>query len=961
MTPQATPCPTPTPSPRFKHPVGPKLRKLLYVVFALFALLGVNSIYLAGITFLEWRSGDLFQNWFYLMMFLVHLLLGIIIVLPVIIFGLLHMRNTHKRPNRRAVRVGYALFATALVLLGSGIVLTRIEGLIVVKDPAVRSVAYWTHVIAPIIAVWLYLVHRLAGRRIKWRVGATWATVAAGFAVVMIIWHTMTPKGTGRAPQSGDAYYQPSLSRTSDGQLIRADVLDNNQFCLECHADVHETWSHSAHKFASFNNPAYLASIRETRAVMKERDGTVNGSRFCAGCHDPVPFFSGAFEDPIFDDPAYDLSTNALAQAGITCTVCHSITEVGDGQTVLGNGDYIITEPTPYPFTYSDNDILKWINRQLIKAKPAFHKATYLKPLHQTTEFCGVCHKVHLPVEVNAYKWLRGQNHYDPFNLSGVSGQGVQSFYYPPEAETNCNGCHMPLLPSDDFAAQDFDDSGSRSVHDHMFPSANTALSDFRGGPDWVNESHRAFLEGVMRVDIFGVRRGVTIDAPLEAPIRPMLPAVAPGETILLETVIRTVKMGHTFTQGTADSNEVWMDVTVTSGGSGGRVIGRSGGMRPEDRAVDPWSHFVNAFVIDKDGNRISRRNAQDIFTALYNNQIPPGAADVLHYLLRVPNDAAGSITIDVKLQFRKFDTEYMQFVHDDPATEGLDPYVNDLTVITLAHDTVTLPVKTADSKPALTAAGAAPPEWQRWNDYGIGLLRREILRQAEEAFAEVERLGRPDGPLNLARVHIAQGDVDVKAPQALRRARDFADRDDTDLEANEWTLLWLTGRVNVQNSNVDEAIENFRQIIEGGFKQAEGRNFDFSRDYRLLIELADALHTSGLSERGDSRAAKRRDVMIEAKKWYRKALAYDPENADAHYGAYVVSTELGEDEQAKQHFAAHEKYRVDDNARDTAIANARAKYDAANRAAERVVIFDLQRPGAYELPPQQQELAGND
>ena len=59
---------------------------------------------------------------------------------------------------------------------------------------------------------------------------------------------------------------------------------------------------HSVHRFSSFNNPPYLFSVKETRRVVTERDGTVQASRFCAGCHDPVPFFSGAFDDPKFDD-----------------------------------------------------------------------------------------------------------------------------------------------------------------------------------------------------------------------------------------------------------------------------------------------------------------------------------------------------------------------------------------------------------------------------------------------------------------------------------------------------------------------------------------------------------------------------------------------------------------------------------------------------------------------------------
>jgi hypothetical protein len=54
-----------------------------------------------------------------------------------------------------------------------------------------------------------------------------------------------------------------------------------------------------------------------------DRDGSVQAARFCAGCHDLVPFFSGAFDDPDFDDV-----NHPTAQAGITCTGCHAITNV---------------------------------------------------------------------------------------------------------------------------------------------------------------------------------------------------------------------------------------------------------------------------------------------------------------------------------------------------------------------------------------------------------------------------------------------------------------------------------------------------------------------------------------------------------------------------------------------------------------------------------------------------------
>ena len=144
------------------------MRRLLFVVFGLFALLAINSVYLVGVSAMEWSTGRTYQNWFYMNMFLVHLLLGSLIVLPVIAFGVAHIRNAHNRPNRRAVRVGYGLFSTALLLLASGIVLTRLEGIIVVKSAALRSTAYWIHVAAPFVAAWLFVLHRLAGKRVLW-------------------------------------------------------------------------------------------------------------------------------------------------------------------------------------------------------------------------------------------------------------------------------------------------------------------------------------------------------------------------------------------------------------------------------------------------------------------------------------------------------------------------------------------------------------------------------------------------------------------------------------------------------------------------------------------------------------------------------------------------------------------------------------------------------------------------
>lgn len=931
---------------RYRPAVGPRLRKLLFAVFGLYALLSINAVYLGGVTFLEWWTGQTYQNWFYLNMFLVHLVLGLLLVVPVVVFGLLHMRNSRHRRNRRAVRVGYALFVTVLVLIATGVVLTRVEGLIVVKDESVRSIAYWLHIATPLIAAWLFVLHRLAGKKIKWQVGRRWALAAAVFAGLMLVWQTQDPrKWNVEGPASGEQYFFPSLARTADGAFIPERVLNNDAYCQECHPDTHDAWSVSMHRFSSFNNPAYLASVMETRQVSFERDGNVSAARFCAGCHDPVVFFSGKFDDPKFEDPAFDVLDDPASNAGLTCTSCHAITHLNSQR---GNADYTIEEPVHYPFALSENAALQWVNRQLVKAKPAFHKKTFLKPFHQTAEFCAGCHKVHLPVELNDYKWLRGQNHYDSFLLSGVSGHGVASFYYPEKAQPGCNGCHMKLEPSDQFAARDFDDSGTRKVHDHQFPSANTAIPHMLGLPDTVNEAHRKFNEGVMRVDLFGLRRGGTTDGELIAPLRPAVPILEPGATYLLDAVVRTVKMGHHFTQGTTDSNQIWLDVRVLDtgaiGGANGspstsRIIGRSGGLEADGR-VDPWAHFINTYMLDRDGQRIDRRNAQDIFVPLYSHQIPPGAADTIHYRLAIPPDVRGPIAVEVRLQYRKFDTTYMRVVEGDPS------YRNELPILTLATDRIVLPVASGAQDADEQTREIVP--WQRWNDYGIGLLRKGgktkgELRQAEVAFQQVEALGRPDGPLNLARVYLAQGTVQDRAIAALARAADF------DPPAPSWSVAWFTGLVNKQNGYLDEAIASFRSILALDDAETRQRGFDFSRDYRLLNELAQTLVERAKQERGGARKPARDALLVEARDLFQQALTIDPENVAAHYNLDLIHKQLGDPEKAAEHFALYSTYKVDDNARDRAVAIARAADPAADHAADAIVIYDLMRDGAFE------------
>jgi tetratricopeptide (TPR) repeat protein len=885
----------------YEPAIGPRLKILLAIIFASVAVLGATGVYLLTITLLEKLRGQTYTNWFTLSMFDAHVVLGVVIVVPFLFFGFTHLATARRRPNRLAVRLGLALFTVGSIASLTGLALIQLEKLPQLPTGSLaRTIVYLLHLVTPVIAVVLYVLHRRAGPEIKWRWGAAWGVAVAGFALAMSIMHSQDPrKWYAQGPAEGDKYYVPSAVHTATGDFIPASVLMMDDYCKKCHADIYDNWFHSVHHFSSFNNPPYLFSVRETRKVGMERDGNVRGARWCAGCHDPVPFLSGAFDNPNFDD-VHD----PTARAGITCTVCHAMTNI---DSTVGNGAYTIEEPQHYPFATSHNAVLQWLNNQTVKARPDFHKKTFLKPFHKTAEFCSVCHKVSIPVQLNHYKeFLRGQDHYNTYLLSGVSGVGTRSFYYPPEAKTNCAQCHMPLAPSGDFGSKDFDGSGVRKIHQHTFPGANTGIPFLLAQDSPEKASHADaflatskmqadFLRGTdpegkdkkVRIDLFGLKQGGTIDDKLIAPLRPELPRLKPGGTYLVEVVIRTVALGHPFTQGTVDSNEIWVDFEARSGD---RVIGRNGGLSgPGDAGqVDEWSHFINVLMLDRNGNRINRRNPQDIFTPLYNHQIPPGAGQVVHYRLQVPPDIKAPVELTIRLRYRKFDYEYMQLAFKEKGQ------VPQLPIVDLCMDRVVLPVEGQPHQvPAQTSS--IKPAWQRWNDYGIGCLleggpglKKGELKQAEEAFLHLltlpEKEAHAHGYLNAARVYFEEGRLSA-AVEALNQALR------TDPPAPWWTVAWFNGLVNAENGNLDEAIANFESILQPDV-QRHDRKFDFRRDFLVIDELGKTLFKRALQEEN---VAERDRFLRQAVTWYEQTLPIDSEDLDAHYGLAQCFALLGE------------------------------------------------------------------
>src|SRR2546425_7512205 len=316
-------------------------------------------------------------------------------------------------------------------------------------------------------------------------------------------------EGEGAGP---DSPFFPSSAETNVGHTIPSTFFMTSKECARCHKDIYDQWNSSAHHFGSFNNQWYRKSIEYMQDVIGTRP-----SKWCAGCHDHAVFFNGRFDRPIkeqIDTPE--------AQNGLGCTSCHSIVHV---KSTMGQGDFTIEYPPMHDLVVSNNKFLRWAHDYLLYIDPQPHRETFLKSFHttQTPEFCSSCHKVHLDVPVNSYRWFRGFNEYDNWQASGVSGEGARSFYYPPKSQ-KCADCHMPLVAAVDPAAQD------GKVHSHRFPAANTALPFVNQDAEQLRVTQAFLRDGQVTVDVFGLVR-----APEGAP-HGETKTQAPGEARLAST-----------------------------------------------------------------------------------------------------------------------------------------------------------------------------------------------------------------------------------------------------------------------------------------------------------------------------------------------------------------------------------------------------------------------------------------
>jgi len=725
-----------------------------------------------------------------------------------------------------------------------------------------------------------------------------------------------TMNGEGDGPQGS---FFPSSAQVYGNQKIPSKFFMESDSCKRCHEDIYNQWYSSAHHFSSFNNQWYRKSIE----YMQDTIGT-KPSKWCGGCHDPAVLYAG-----MMDTPIKQIVHRPEAQAGLGCMMCHSIANV---KSTMGQADFYLEYPKLHELAATKNPVMRELHDFLIKLNPEPHRRVFLKPFmrDQTAEFCSSCHKVHLDVPVNKYRWFRGFNEYDNWQASGVSGQGARSFYYPPKP-AQCADCHMPAEASKDMG------NINGFVHSHRFPAANTAVPTANEDAAQLKLTED-FLKGSLSVDIFALSpaqaalkpgantqtdlsttfavgeeaeskvtaTGGGETAPITAPLNRVQPALRRGDTVRVDVVVRTKRVGHFFPGGTVDAYDTWLELKGTD--DKGQTIFWSG--MAEDNGhgpVEKGAHFYRSLQIDAHGNPINKRNAWATRAVVYVRLIPPGAADTVHYRIHIPENAGNKITLHARLCYRKFswygtheafaglpdpskpdavapdyDDRQTLFTASLKGVSAKEEKIPDLPIVPVAENEVILPVVAHHAPAEQPKTISLKEEWQRWNDYGIGLFLQGDLKGAAAAFQKITEADptNPDGWVNIGRCAVQEGDM-ARARVVLEKA--------LSLSPNLARANFFYAKVLRSDGNYDGAATHLRSVLA-----------QYPRDRVALNDLGRVLFLQ----------RKYNDAV----RLLQSVLEIDPEDLQAHYNLMLCYNGLGNEKLAKEHEARYLRFKADES-----------------------------------------------
>jgi|TARA_Y100000310_G_scaffold169203_1_gene169226 hypothetical protein len=598
---------------------------------------------------------------------ILHTLVGILFLLPFLIYQGHHWWIYRNRLWSHYMVTGYVAFAA--------VALNAVSGVIVALQAALSTAISYTwdtvHIITTLVILAFLIPHVVLllyrdrkGRSeeaqlvlvaekqwmkgvLAWSVSGFVVLAALSWLYQPVVWVNEFPEGyqigEGKTP------FSPSLANTVSGGAYDDRSLTGSESCgsAGCHDEIYAEWAVSAHRWSSMD-----PSFQVIQEVMAKQNGP-DSTRYCGGCHDPASLFAGT-KNVLTED----LSSIRGYDEGVSCLVCHSIRETD----LKGNANYLMSQPERYLFEVQEGATAKFISDFLIRSYPKKHLDVFSKRLFKTPEYCAACHKQFIDEEVNEVGWVQLQNQFDNWRKSKWNPEGE------PDKVVECRECHMPLQDSNDPAAGDDLDSNRHSDdgkhRDHRFIAANTLIPALLELPGW--EEHRdlteAWLQGKRSIpeieDKWSPGPAVSIEIQSEDVVRP-------GEQLDISVVISNNKVGHDFPTGPLDIIQSWIHLQVED--ENGTVLLSSGAV-DDEHFIEPGAFMFKAEPVDRYGNLIDRHNLWEMVGVRYRRALFPGFSDVARYSVICPSTAEKATAPDQEQVERVIQSD---FKVDVPPAQG--------------------------------------------------------------------------------------------------------------------------------------------------------------------------------------------------------------------------------------------------------------------------------------------------
>ncbi|MEW6429530.1 MAG: cytochrome c family protein [Thermodesulfobacteriota bacterium] len=384
--------------------------------------------------------------------------------------------------------------------------------------------------------------------------------------------------------------------------------------CGECHEQQYREWTGSVHALA-LKDPVYQGELNKAvQAVGHEI------SRQCEGCHSPAGMVTGEIKG------AGLAGLGPMALAGVSCDICHSISDVTHWQTPSRepeNGSMVLTpgvEGTEGPVRTKRGPIPPPEG-----CGEDFHGCAE-SPLHLRAELCASCHQVyhydsHFPLEATYLEWKHG-----PYAQKAVL----------------CQDCHMVDIKTFLRTADTFQKPKREEYH-HYFNGANYLLYHLAAGA--AKKAGDEELAGNLKEKYEMAVARLQSAADLE-----VSPVYRGNDLAEIKIRVKNIRAGHNLPTSLTNVRQMWLEVTARD--DKGNVLFSSGtldarGDLPADTrmfnsdgmgddfhfAIDPW--VVTAF---------SRHDT-----------IPPKGYKDVYYGVRLPEGVKG-VRVEAKLRYRQAD-----------------------------------------------------------------------------------------------------------------------------------------------------------------------------------------------------------------------------------------------------------------------------------------------------------------